>query len=78
MKYGEKRTDYLKNRITGETIPSMSTYKRAAWMEFHTNDAGDGLWKGDRQILGTCDFSVRGCKLEKSAKAKIRKYVKGE
>lgn len=78
MKYGEKYTNNMTNRITGETIPHTSTYRRTAWGRFHTNDEGDGLWNDNKQILGTCDFTVRGCSTKKSAVAKIRKYVKGE
>ena len=54
--------------------PVTSTYKYASWKDYHTNNIGEGLWVGDKQILGTCQFSVRGCKTEKGAKAKIRKY----
>lgn len=46
------------------------------WKQYHTNEAGNGLWKEDKQIVGTCDFTVRTCKTEKAAKAKIREYVK--
>ena len=51
-------------------------YKRTEWNGWHTNNDGEGLWCGDKQIIGTCDFSVAGCKTEKAAKAKIRNYVK--
>lgn len=51
------------------------TYKYTVWYEYHTDNVGDGLWKGDKQIEGCCQFSVRGCKTEKSAKDKIRRYV---
>ncbi len=46
------------------------------WRDYHTNNNGEGLWNGDRQVAGTMQFSVRGCKTEKAAKAKIRKWVK--
>jgi len=79
MKYGEKYESYLRNTITGDAIPYTATYKRTTLGKFHTNDKGDGLWLDDVQILGTFDFTVRGCKTEKAAKAKIRKYIiKGE
>ncbi len=35
--------------------------------EFGVNDNGNGLWKNDKQIKGTCDFSAY------TAKALIRK-----
>lgn len=79
MKFGEKYSATLRNAITGETMPVTATYKRIFWNGYHTNDGGDGLWFKDRQLLGTCQFTVRGCKTEKTAKAKIRKYImKGE
>ena len=78
MKYGEKYNNYLEC-FTGKKIPYTATYKRAEWHGFHTNNEGDGLWAKDKQIIGTCDFTVRGCKTEKAAKAKIRKHImKGE
>lgn len=46
------------------------------WRDFHTNSAGEGLWNGDKQCAGTLQFTVRGCKTEKAAKAKIREWVK--
>lgn len=76
MKYGETYETTLVNRMTGETIPTTSTYKYVEYGEYHTGNDGCGLWCGDRQIEGTCDFSVAGCKTEKAAKAKIRKYVR--
>ena len=77
MKYGENYKITLKDIMTGERYPSTAIYKRVEWNGYHTNDQGDGLWYGVHQIIGTCDFTVRGCKTEKSAKAKIRKYVNG-
>lgn len=75
MKYGDEFTVILRDRITGERIPCSTMYKRTAWEGYHTNDLGDGLWYENKQIIGTCDFTVRGCKTEKSAKAKIRNYI---
>lgn len=75
MKYGEKYETKLVNRITGEKTPYTATYKRVEWHGYHTNDEGDGLWSGDKQLEGTCQFSVRCCQTEKAAKAKIRKYA---
>ena len=28
--------------------------------EFSTNRDGEGLWEGDWQTIGTCDFRLRG------------------
>lgn len=75
MKYGDQYTNYLKNAITGERIPYTATYKRTTWWKLHTNNEGDGLWQDDVQLIGTATFTVRGCKTEKAAKAKIRKYI---
>lgn len=75
MMYGEVFTIKLVDRMTGERIPQRAVYKRVTWGEYHTDDLGDGLWCGDRQIAGTCDFTVRGCQTEKAAKAKIRDRV---
>lgn len=85
MKYGEKYEmeyrDYSKPGFEISTWPAV--YKRASWGLYHTNDEGDGLFygdpftvMGDHQFVGTCDFTVRGCKTEKAAIAKIRNYVK--
>ena len=76
MTFGEKYSSHLVNRMTKEKIPVMLTYKRAEWGDWHTDNAGDGLWAGEKQILGTCQFSVSGCETEKAAKEKIRRYVK--
>lgn len=46
------------------------------WRDYHTNSIGEGLWNGDKQVAGTMQFSVSGCKTEKAAKAKIRKWVR--
>lgn len=78
MKYGETYTATKRNIVTREVLTYTATYKFASWNGYYTNNEGDGLWNGVRQILGTCDFTVRGCSSEKTAKAKIRKYVKGE
>lgn len=75
MKYGEKYKTVLVNIITKKRIPCTAVYKYTEWGPYHTNKEGDGLWYGDKQIVGTCDFSVAGCKTEKAAKAKIRRYV---
>lgn len=77
MQYGEKYEFEMVNSFTNEPIgTSTFTYKRAEWNGWHTDDIGDGLWFGHKQVLGTCDFSVAGCATEKAAKAKIRKHVK--
>lgn len=75
MKYGEKYQNALVDRFTKKRIPYTATYKYTEWYGYHTNNEGDGLWRGDKQILGTCQFTVAGCKTEKAAKAKIRRYV---
>ena len=75
MKYGEKYKTALVDIFTKKRFPYTATYKYAEWGEYHTNNQGEGLWKGEKQILGTCQFTVCGCKTEKAAKAKIRKYV---
>lgn len=74
--YGEKATHTIHNAITGERYEREYTYRRAEWHGWHTNNEGDGLWRGDKQILGTCDFSVAGCATLKTAKDKIRRCVK--
>lgn len=76
MKYGEKYNTTLVNQITKERIPVTATYRRVSWEDYHTDNGGDGLWIRDKQILGSCDFTVCGCNTEKAAKAKIRNYVK--
>lgn len=77
MKYGEKYQSKVVDRLTKESHGMWTfTYRRAEWNGWHTNDTGEGLWCGDKQMLGTCQFSVTGCQTEKTAKAKIRNYVK--
>lgn len=77
MKYGDKFESRMVDRTTKESYGTWTyTYKRAEWHEYHTNYIGEGLWRGDKQLLGTCQFSVTGCQTEKAAKAKIRDYVK--
>lgn len=76
MKYGETYKTTARNIITGKTYIVDACYKRTSWNDWHTNDDGDGLWNGDRQVLGTCQFTVRGCRTEQGAKAKIRNYAK--
>ncbi len=75
MMYGDKFEQTLVNSMNGRTLTVTATYKRAEWNGYHTDNEGDGLWAGDKQIIGTCDFSVRGCRTEKAAKAKIRNHV---
>lgn len=75
MKYGENYESYLINSITGKKIPTTCTYRYVSYDGFHTDNTGHGIWNDDRQLVGTCDFSVAGCN-EKSAKAKLRKWVK--
>ena len=79
MKYGEKFEITFVDRFTKKrSHPYLVPYKYVEYGEYHTDNRGDGLWRGTKQILGTCDFSVAGCKTEKAAKAKIRRLVKGE
>ena len=75
MKYGERFETTCKDWITGKTFKRMATYRYVSWGDYHTDNEGEGLWIGDKQIEGTCQFSVCGCKTEKAAKAKIRKYA---
>lgn len=76
MKFGEKATHRIRNLITGETHESAYVYKRARWQDWHTDREGDGLWHGDKQIVGLCQFTVRGCKTQKAANAKVRNAAK--
>lgn len=76
MKYGERYQETFVNKLTREKITQDAIYKYTTYGNYHTNKEGDGLWCGDKQIVGTCDFSVAGCRTEKAAKAKIRNYVK--
>lgn len=76
MKYGDKYKADFMDTMTGKVHKWTVTYRRTEWHGYHTDNEGNGLWIGDRQIMGTCDFSVAGCATEKSAKAKIRNAVK--
>lgn len=76
MKYGEQYETYYTSPITGKRTPTTETYRYVEYGGYHTGKNGTGLWLGDRQIMGTCDFSVTGCKTEKAAKAKVRNLVK--
>ena len=75
MKFGDNIIETCRDPFTGKKVETHTTYKRVSWGDYHTNDRGEGLWHNDRQILGTCQFTVRGCETEKAAKAKIRKHV---
>jgi len=75
MKYGEKYL-FTTKTYNGKPFTTNRTYMYAEWGDYHTNDFGTGLWRGTKQILGTCQFGVTGCKTEKTAKAKIRNFVK--
>lgn len=76
MKYGEAYETYYTSPITGKRTPTTETYRYVSYGDWHTGKNGTGLWCGDHQIMGTCDFSVAGCKTEKAAKAKVRNFVK--
>lgn len=76
MKYGDTYESYLVNAFTKKRIPITCVYRRVEYHGWHTDNNGYGLWRGDKQILGTCQFDVAGCKLESSAKAKLRKVVR--
>ena len=76
MKFGEKGTYRIRNLITGEVHESPYIYKRASWHEWHTDKEGDGLWRGDKQVLGFCQFTVAGRKTQKAANAKVRNAAK--
>jgi hypothetical protein len=76
MKFGERYETELVSRITKKSFKATHIHKRTEWNGWHTNNEGEGLWNGDRQILGTSQFSVAGCTTEKAAKAKVREYAK--
>ncbi len=78
MYFGERYKVDIIDRRTGKKVNFADvTYKKATWKEFHTDNHGEGLWYNDRQIVGTMQFSVAGCKTEKAAIAKIRNFIKG-
>lgn len=77
MKYGDVYETYLVDGFTKKKKPITCVYRCVEYHEWHTDSEGYGLWRGDKQILGTCQFSVAGCKKEASAKAKIRRRVRG-
>ena len=72
--YGEYVEKWIE--FNGRRFERGYYYMYAEWHGFHTNNEGEGLWDGDRQIIGTGDFSVRGCQTLKAAKAKIRAKCK--
>lgn len=47
-------------------------YNTESYRYYCTNDNGDGIFL--KQIVGTCQFSLRGLK---GPKAKIRKWMEG-
>ena len=76
MKYGEKYETFLVDTFTKKRVsPYIATCRYVEYGGYHTNNEGEGIWLGNKQIIGTCDFSVAGCKTEKAAKAKIKKWV---
>lgn len=84
MKFNEELITGNRDRNTGAWVMTgTAVCKYAEWGKWHTNDCGNGLFYGDpytmegeRQVLGTCDFSVAGCKTEKAAVAKVRNAAK--
>lgn len=76
MKYGDTFETHIVDTFTKKRIPITCVYRLVEYHGWHTNFEGYGLWKNDKQILGTCQFDVAGCKLESSAKAKLRKFVR--
>lgn len=76
MIYGEKYLVGIKNHVTGERYEGTAVYKRASWKEWHTDNEGEGLWRGDKQVLGFFQFTVVGCKTQKAANAKVRNAAK--
>lgn len=78
LNYGDKYTTKYTNPFTGEEREREETYRYTEYGRYHTNNLGNGLWFDDKQIIGTCDFSVAGCSTEKSAKAKIRRWTRCE
>ena len=76
MVFGEKAMCRIRNLITGEEYEIPYIYKRASWHEWHTDKEGNGLWHGDKQVLGFCQFTVAGCKTQKAANAKVRNAAK--
>ena len=49
-------------------VPGIDHFDRVE-RHYHTNRDGEGLWRGDRQILGTCQFSLPADR--KRARAKV-------
>ena len=76
MKYGDTFETNLVDIWSKKRFPVSRVYRRVEYHGWHTDDEGYGLWRDDKQILGTCQFDVAGCKLESSAKAKLRKFVR--
>ena len=77
MKYGDVFPVTYRD-WNGKSFVCDEVYRYTRWGDFHTDRLGEGLWfdkYDNKQILGTCQFSVRKCATEKSAKAKIRRYV---
>ena len=54
MKYGETYESEVINTMTKESHGVWKfVYKRTEWNGWHTNNDGEGLWCGDKQMIGT-------------------------
>lgn len=81
-RYGEGDTYQLKNTLTKEVLPGEHTHS-GGWQweetdengnvifECRTDKDGRGLWVGDKQILGTCQYRAA-----KTASGQRRKIIR--
>ena len=54
-------------------------FNRWSWMvdgvEYHTNDEGEGMWRNDSQVIGTCDFSLKRMSIS-GARKKLNRHFR--
>lgn len=67
------------NKIVGVQIDfngneyEMARFYGSHLCEYTTNSRKEGLWDGDHQILGTCDFDL--CCSESTAKKRLKEVI---
>lgn len=64
----------ITTRIEGHRVSWTITNHRVQGYngEYRTNDDGEGMWHGERQEVGTCDFTLRHL-TPAAIRAKIRR-----
>jgi len=77
-RHGRKHVELLNNLYRPEKRTGIFVDLAGGWSftvdgrEYHTDRDGEGLWAGDKQILGTCQFRLS--QNRSTAYGQIRRY----